>query len=221
MGLKNIEDVLERLVEGMFSRAFKSELHPVELGRILIKEVDTNRKLDVQGRSVAPNCYSISLSPEDYKHFSSIEKSITKELTATLREYARRENLGFLGPVKVSLNKDEKTKIGLAKVLPTFDDSLEEDSLSHCWLEGHGGVKYSLKNKLMVIGRLNECDVVIEDENISRRHAELKPSGDTFVLIDLGSTNGCKVNGKRKKKTLLEEGDEITFGPVRLWFRQS
>jgi len=220
MGLKNIEDILERLVEGVFSRAFKSEMHPIELGRRLIKEIDSNRKLDVKGRAIAPNSFVVSLSPEDYLSFVSVETSIVKELAATAREYARSEDLGFLGPLSVSLKKDDKAKVGLSRVITTYDDSLDEGEDSHCWIEGQGGVIHQLKNRVMSLGRLNECDIVIDDENISRRHAELKPVGDTFELVDLGSTNGCKVNGTRKRTFELKDGDEIILGPAKLWFRQ-
>ena len=220
MVLKNFEDLLERLVEGTFARAFKADLQPMELGRQLIREIDNKRKLDVQGNAIAPNSFVLRISPEDYKQFSQIEHSLIKELVATVREYARREDLAFLGPVSVVMSEEKNLKVGVAKVLPAYDDSLPKGKESHCWVEGQGGVKYRFKNKVMTVGRLSECDIAIDDENISRRHAEFRPSGDSFELVDLDSTNGCKVNGRSETRCLLGDADEVTIGPIKLWFRQ-
>ncbi|MCL4135118.1 UNVERIFIED_CONTAM: hypothetical protein GTU68_057630 [Idotea baltica] len=72
----------------------------------------------------------------------------------------------------------------------------------------------------MTIGRLSGSDIIIDDQNVSRQHAELHPMGDSYQLIDLGSTNGCKVNGQRVDRHILVDGDEITLGPVNLRFRR-
>ncbi len=63
------------------------------------------------------------------------------------------------------------------------------------------------------IGRSSKCDVVLDDPNISREHAELRPRGGSWVLIDLGSTNGSSVNGQRTDgPTVVKRGDEIELG---------
>jgi pSer/pThr/pTyr-binding forkhead associated (FHA) protein len=63
------------------------------------------------------------------------------------------------------------------------------------------------------LGRSKECDCVIDDPNVSRKHAELRRSnvGD-WQIVDLGSTNGVKVNGRRVANARLSPGDEITLG---------
>ena len=218
--LKGIEAALERLVEGTFSRAFKSELQPVELGKRLIKEIDSSRKLDVNSRPIAPNSFLFHLSPADYDSLSSIESSLVKELCSTARAYVRSEDLGFVGPVEVTFESEESVKVGLCKVYPTFDENMDEGSKSTCTLEALGGVVHDLYHRTMTIGRVNECDIVVADENVSRRHAEISPVGDTFEIVDLGSTNGIKINGERMPKAELIDGDEILIGPVQLWFRQ-
>ena len=62
---------------------------------------------------------------------------------------------------------------------------------------------------------------MLADPNVSRNHAEIRPSGDGFLLVDMGSTNGTKVNGVRITQHLLEDGDEITFGNTRMRFEAS
>jgi hypothetical protein len=75
-----------------------------------------------------------------------------------------------------------------------------------------------LSGDRVVIGRSRDCDVVLADPNISRRHAELRPSRRGWAIIDLGSTNGVKVNGRRVADALLEPGDRITLGVTELTF---
>ncbi len=66
-----------------------------------------------------------------------------------------------------------------------------------------------------------ECDIVLNDTNVSRRHAEIRPTPDGFALVDLGSTNGCRVNGVRVVQRDLRDGDELTFGNTRITFQAS
>ena len=70
------------------------------------------------------------------------------------------------------------------------------------------------------IGRSRECDVVIDDPNISRKHAEVRRTIEGWTVVDLGSTNGIKVNGRRVREAVLSPGDEITLGLVSLGFEE-
>ena len=70
-----------------------------------------------------------------------------------------------------------------------------------------------------VLGRSRDCDVVLDDPNVSRRHAEVRPSGGSWIVNDLGSTNGVKVNGRRiEGPQSLKPGDTIEIGTSRLTF---
>ena len=71
-----------------------------------------------------------------------------------------------------------------------------------------------------VIGRSRECDLVLDDPNVSRRHAELRREDGGWAVHDLGSTNGIKLNGRRSRGGRLSPGDEITLGLSRLTFEQ-
>jgi pSer/pThr/pTyr-binding forkhead associated (FHA) protein len=83
--------------------------------------------------------------------------------------------------------------------------------------DGHRTV---LTGPRVLLGRSRECDLVIDDPNVSRRHAELRRKDDTWIVADLGSTNGVKVNGRRVEHAVLKPGDEITLGLSRLSFEQ-
>jgi len=69
-----------------------------------------------------------------------------------------------------------------------------------------------IADEIVTIGRLPECAVAVDDPNVSRRHAQLRREGDNVVLVDLGSTNGTKVNGVHVRSHQLAPGDVITVG---------
>ena len=69
------------------------------------------------------------------------------------------------------------------------------------------------------LGRSRDCDCVLNDPNVSRRHAELRrgSTGD-WQIVDLGSTNGVKVNGRQVDRSRLSPGDEVVLGTTRFTF---
>jgi hypothetical protein len=70
-----------------------------------------------------------------------------------------------------------------------------------------------------LIGRSREADIVLDDSNVSRRHAEISPSGPNWLIQDLGSTNGVRVNGRVVDGPHpLESGDRIELGTVSVSF---
>jgi hypothetical protein len=75
-----------------------------------------------------------------------------------------------------------------------------------------------LSGSRLLIGRSRDCDVTVDDPNVSRRHAELRNEDGRWIITDLGSTNGVKVNGRRVEQAALEPGDELVFGLARLRF---
>ena len=79
--------------------------------------------------------------------------------------------------------------------------------------------RYVLEGPRATIGRSKEVECVLRDPNVSRRHAELRrsPTGD-WTIVDLGSTNGIKVNGRRVASTRLSPGDQVTIGTTTFLF---
>ncbi len=82
------------------------------------------------------------------------------------------------------------------------------------------GRDLALDKSVTVIGRSSGCDVVVDDPNVSRRHAEIRRLGEGYSLVDLGSTNGTEVNGQRVGETSLMNGDVIGVGTTRLTFER-
>jgi hypothetical protein len=112
MGLQGFERRLERLVEGVFAKAFRSGLTPVEVGRRLTREMDVQRTPDMRGM-LAPNHFTIALAPADRQKFDSFEAAFVRELGEAAREHARSEGYHFIGPVQVELETDQSLTPGM------------------------------------------------------------------------------------------------------------
>jgi pSer/pThr/pTyr-binding forkhead associated (FHA) protein len=82
------------------------------------------------------------------------------------------------------------------------------------------GAKHELEDGPVTIGRSKDCDIQLADPNVSRRHAEVRQEGAAYWVVDLGSTNGLEVNGRRQKRAKLRQGDKITLGSTDLVFRR-
>jgi hypothetical protein len=219
MGIKGFEQSLENMVEGVFARVFRSGLRPIELGRRLAREMDDNRSIDVRGRTIVPNAFTVQLSPTDLERFAEIGESLERELCDAAREHARDEAYAFMGPVSVSMVAAGALHPGTFHIEGRLKEGAGGVGAGSLLLPN--GDRITLADRALVIGRSTECDVVISDTNVSRRHAEIRPTIDGFVLVDLGSTNGSVVNGERVAQRDLREGDELVFGNTRLVFQAS
>src|SRR5919202_2157359 len=100
MVLRSIEQKIESLFEGVFGRAFRTNVQPVELARKLVKEMEDHRVISVS-RVYVPNEYTVYLSPADREQFATYEPSLVKELEEYLAENARREKHALLSPPEV------------------------------------------------------------------------------------------------------------------------
>jgi Protein of unknown function (DUF3662)/FHA domain len=247
--LRNLESKLAGLVEGTFSRAFKSEVRPVEIARKLAREMDQHRVQSLS-RTYAPNEYAVWLSPEDRAQFEGYEEDLARELSGYLLEHARRERVALVTRPAVTFKTDERLRLGefgiQARLVRPPESEQGPPSQGD---EGHTMV-YSVAERVSeplrepdprrasarlrvdgraellgsggaVLGRSRDCDIVVADPNVSRRHAEVRPSGGSWIVRDLGSTNGVKVNGRRldpARPQSLKPGDVLELGTSRITF---
>jgi hypothetical protein len=90
---------------------------------------------------------------------------------------------------------------------------------SRAALRGAQG-RWELRDVVTVIGRSRRCDIVIDDPNVSRQHAEVRRQEDGYVVRDLGSTNGLRLNRRDVKQATLTHGDRIELGTTELLFER-
>ena len=218
MGLQKFERRLERLVEGVFAKAFRSGLQPVELGRRLTREMDAHRTVGVRG-VIAPNAFTFALAPADLERFSSFSDALVRELGDAAREHARSEGYAFIGPVQVELREDPSLTPGVFLVAGEAREATGGGAVGSVVLPD--GERITVGDDPLTIGRMADCDVVLTDDSVSRRHAELRRQGSEIFVVDLGSTNGTRVNGTGIRERRLTDGDEITVGATSLRFEAS
>jgi hypothetical protein len=109
--LRSIEQKIEGLFEGLFGRAFRTNVQPVELARKLVKEMEDHRTVSVS-RVYVPNEYTVYLSPVDHEQFADYESSLRIELQDYLAEHARREGYVLLTPPTVRMETDDDLAMG-------------------------------------------------------------------------------------------------------------
>ena len=235
----------------MFSRAFSSEVQPVELARKLAKEMDAHKTASVS-RVYVPNEYTIYLSRQDRSKLEGYERSLEQELSGYLLEHARRRGYDLLTRPQVEFATDERLRLGefgiqtrLVKPPAREGESPSQGEEGHTMVYSAvrereaarskkrpaarlvetravvslGDRRYVLDGPRATIGRGKGCECVLRDPNVSRRHAELRraESGD-WQIVDLDSTNGIKVNGRRVATSRLSPGDEVTVGTTTFTF---
>jgi hypothetical protein len=238
-------------VEGVFSRAFSSEVQPVELARKLAKEMDAHKTASVS-RIYVPNEYTVYLSRQDRSKLEGYERSLEQELSGYLLEHARRRGYDLLTRPAVGFRTDERLRLGefgiqtrLVKPPVREGESPSQGEEGHTMVYSAvrdrerakpparaagdqvitraivslGDRRYVFDGPKAVIGRSKDCDCVLRDPNVSRRHAELRRdrSGD-WHITDLHSTNGIKVNGRQVSSSRLHPGDDVTLGTTTFSF---
>lgn len=80
------------------------------------------------------------------------------------------------------------------------------------------GASVAVQGSRLTAGRLERCDLTISDTTVSREHAAFVRRGDRWWVVDLGSTNGTRVNGRRAAEHPLEPGDEVELGDALVQF---
>lgn len=228
-------DRFERRIEGVvnhvFARAFKGDVQPVEIAARLQRELDAEAKVMSRDRRLVPNEFLVRLSRHDYDRLAPYGKTLMKELLPELKSHASEMGYVFNGPIMIHLELDESLPTGRFTVRSSAvsgpdDDAGQATSAMPAVATGTrmvlevNGTRHPLKPPGLVIGRGTDADIRINDPGVSRRHAQLKVTADgdalNMELIDLGSTNGIVVNGRRAPRASVGDGARIEIGNTRM-----
>jgi hypothetical protein len=123
--LRDFERRLEGAVEGLFARAFRSGVQPVELGKRLVREVEDGRTVGVN-RVYVPNVYVYQLSPGDRERFADYEGALAQELAALAVDTARERDWAMLGPARVEFETAEDLEVGRFRLEGRVEASEQE-----------------------------------------------------------------------------------------------
>jgi pSer/pThr/pTyr-binding forkhead associated (FHA) protein len=210
----------------MFARAYGSAIRPINLGRELLGLIDS---MDKSG-PINPD-FVVNLNAKDYAAFADIEKHLTRELAEAATQFAEKNDLKHSAPISVILRVDDAIKVGDFSIINESQPERTSDVLStqknsiamqpvvatapliEAALVMQNGERIVLETDSLKIGRQATCRIVFNDSNVSREHAQMRRTADGWKLLDLGSTNGTKINGvKISEEQLLVNGDELSFG---------
>jgi hypothetical protein len=249
---KSIEQRLENLVEGFFTKVFRSGLQPVEVGRRILREMAENKTVSVN-RTYTPNEFRVLMGADDYSRFGPMASGLEREFSELVIDAAKENRWNLMGIPRISFVEEESFRKGEFRVeasltadaeaasprvstrAPDARDASSTRAISVSTAErmgistagahfvvldetGKEKERISITSEPINIGRLSTNDVVLSDSNVSRRHAELRRSGERWLLVDLGSTNGTLVNGKLSREHELKNGDRVSFGTSELIF---
>jgi hypothetical protein len=227
--LKDFERRLEGLVEGFFARAFRSGVQPVELAKRLVREMDANQTVGVTDIWV-PNRYVFRLSREDRERYEQVEQVLAAEMRQLAQQQAGERGWKLVGPPEIVFEVDDELGKGRFSCVAALVEGPDKPLTGELAAVGRAFLQlmrdnlpvqtYPLDRDTTSIGRLSECDVVVSDAGASRRHAEIRRENGSYVLSDLGSTNGTRVNEATVSERKLQHGDRITIGRTVLEFRR-
>ncbi|MBT8239674.1 MAG: DUF3662 and FHA domain-containing protein [Acidimicrobiia bacterium] len=221
MALRAMEGQIEEFVESLMARAFGSGLQPVEVGRRLRRVVLRDRRVNVKGVVTVANRFVVDLSPEDHQRLQAQSPSILRDLVDEIRSVVAGEQLTFAGPVSVAFTENHGRRRGTFSIERAFDDG---PTVRPADLVLSDGRNVDLGSAGLRIGRHPDNDIVIDESNVSRFHAQVVPEDDHWVVIDNHSTNGTRVNDRRvgdadQTEIDLTDGDTIIIGPASFTFR--
>ena len=230
--LNRFEQRLEHMVTGAFARAFRSAVQPMEIAAALQREVDNSVQILSRERRLAPNYFAIDLSATDFDRLSTYGETLSRELASMLHEHAAEQHYLYAGPVQLNFTRADDLSTGRfrvrsrasAEVTPVAGQSMTDTAVnrSPLFLEING-VRHPLEPPSVVIGRGTNADLRIDDPGISRRHVEFRlqsgAEGVVVSVLDLGSTNGTTVNGRRVQQSPLADGAVVQIGSTRIVVR--
>lgn len=221
-----VEKKLEGAVNGVFARAFKGDVQPVEVTARLQRELDAEAKLLTRERRLVPNDFTVQLSRHDYDRLAPYSKMLNSEVIPQLNEYAADKGYIFNGPVTIDYELDASLPTGRFTVQSAAVAGVDGSDVSATQIRRASlvlevnGVRHPLSPPGLVIGRGTEADLRINDPGISRTHARIVVRGEgealQIAIEDLGSTNGIVIDGQRVRQADLVPGSRIEIGSTRM-----
>lgn len=234
--LDNLEHRLDRIVNGSFSKAFKSEVQPVELGAALQQEID-NRADTINGQTVVPNIFIIELGPVDHDRLAAYFDTLSFELGSLADMYSSEQRYTVLDLAHITFDLDQELETGVFRIRSASAKRLETQKanlgLDHDlspqmpksafareaspFLTSVTGEVFKITKSVTNIGRGAEADIQIDDTSVSRLHCSIVLGSDVLIR-DLDSTNGTIVDGNQTNESVLRDGSIIKIGNITLTY---
>lgn len=213
--LDSVERGLERVVNGAFARTFRSGVQPIEISAALKRELDIQSIVVDRDRIITANEFAVHVSEADAETLQGHGSSLISELTQLVHEHADAQDYQFLGPVSIVLLADPSLTTGVLEV------KANKPNAKSSWVPAVlvNGKVHPLTKPRTVIGRSADSDIQIDDTAASRAHAEIIQHKNGFMVRDMNSTNGTKLNGSRFRELVLNQNTEFTIGKTTITYQ--
>lgn len=227
---RKFEKRLRDLVEGSLDDIFQAKFAPQRMASMLLDVLQEHVQVAPDGRKLAPDRYYLFLHPNRARRLLEESPDIIEYLQSVLHEFAAGRTLSFLDTPEILLVEDPSTpERSLHIEVDVSNQAMDEtqEMVFHdenrstappmgAFIILDGRRHVSLQTAVVQIGRRQTNDLVIDDPQASRIHAQLRVMDNRFVLFDLGSTHGTWVNNRKVRQHILQTGDVIRIGATQL-----
>ncbi|MFB7882923.1 FhaA domain-containing protein [Microbacterium sp. NPDC056057] len=214
--LDSFEKGLERAVNSAFAKTFRSGIQPVEIASALRSELDKKAAVVSRDRILAPNTFTVRLSPADDDRISALGDALLHELDTLVHAHAKAQGYSFAGPVTIAIRRDEELSTGTLRV---ESSTAQGGRVSWRGVVDVEGRRIPLTKSRTVIGRGSDADITVADSGTSRKHVEILWDGERAMVRDLGSTNGTMLDGRKVTEAALPPDATVRIGRTDIVFR--
>ncbi|MFQ5923355.1 MAG: FhaA domain-containing protein [Anaerolineales bacterium] len=220
-------DQLQAFVDQLLKAMSKGRFPRAEIVAQWASEIQAEAKEGEGGHRYAPDQYTMSMHPKDYGGLIKDGNASHSDLMEALRTSLEAAGYRLTREPHITLATDPTLDRSSIRVIawhssdPALGPAANEEPATEMPPEGaffivEGSKHYPLDRPLVNIGRRLDNHLVLEDPHISRRHAQLRVRGSRFVIYDLNSTAGMRINGKQVQEWVLQPGDVVTLATVQL-----
>jgi len=231
-GIDHFEALAEQLVEGTFERLFRPRLHPSEVARRLARAMEDGQVIGDDGQVILPGRYWVFLNADDFTALDAGGERLRTELLRYLQRLAAGMSARFGGHLTVALHPVDDLRSGQLDVRAAHvtvaggpDDTQGVRVTNHSaadasrWALQLGGRVFRLGEPVIRLGRALSNDVILDDQRVSRRHAQLRWRSGGYHLSDMGSRGGTMLNDRpvhQGEECPLSAGDLISLAGITL-----
>ncbi len=217
--VENFERRLERFVNGAFSKAFKSQLQPVEISAAIKAKMDVSAAVIGKDRILAPNEFRVSLSQPDLLRLNSLGDNLVDELTKQVNTHVKKQRYQLTDSLVITLSSSSHLALGQIQVAASGSKAAQVANVSWVPALDIAGKRYLLAKQKTTVGRDAIADIQVNDAGLSRTHFAINWDGTTASVEDLGSTNGTSVAGRDVKLQTIGADTVIKAGRTEFVFR--
>ena len=217
--IENFERRLETFVNGAFSKAFKSQLQPVEISAAIKAKMDVSAAVIGKDRILAPNEFRVSLSQTDLLRLNSLGDNLVSEISKQVSAHVKKQRYQLTDELAISLSASSTLAIGQLSVAASGSKAEQVANVSWVPAIDIAGKRYLLAKTKTTIGRDATADIQVNDSGLSRTHFAINWDGSSASVEDLGSTNGTTIAGVNVKLQNISADTVIKAGRTEFVFR--